>query len=100
MSERTYRLAVVELGSAVFIGQTLVVSPGEHPVPRQLPRPDILEGRTGETGPVSVQGLCQGDQGDVVTSEVSIIPTSSVGVSVSYNAPDLAEGRQVTDRIQ
>ena len=78
---------------AVLVGQTLVLLPGVHPVPRQLPSivALVLELEPWQTGSLARQRGGQGDQSDVVTSELPVGASSSVGVAVPDGAPDLTE---------
>ena len=81
------------LHPAVLISQTLVLLPCIHPVPCQLPQvvTIVLELEVWQTGSPTTQWGHQGDQSDVVTSEITVGTSSKVGVAVSYSAPDLTE---------
>ena len=89
----TYILAVVILHLAVLVGQTLVLLPGVHPVPGQPAQVVtlVLELELRQTGSLTTQWADQGDQGDVVTSEIPVGAASFVRVAVSDSAPDLTE---------
>ena len=89
----THIFTVVILHLAVLVSQTLVLLPGIHPVPSQLPQAVIviLEVKVWQAGSLTTQWGDQSDQSDVVTAEFPVRTSSSVGVAVSDSAPDLTE---------
>ena len=70
----THIFTVVILHLAVLVSLALVLLPGVHPVPRQLPQvvTIVLEVKVGQTGSLTTQWGSQGDQSDVVTAEITV----------------------------